>query len=464
MKYLDVLDEVAKVLHLNSVSISEESRMHSGLLGLDILLGRGIGPTLFTAYGPEQSAKTTMMLTIMGATINEDVDLAAMWDAEGSTGSSGEYASSVLRGQGINTKLENIFGVKKKDVWVIPPLVYYQDEGTGEDFFNWLHGVLKRMPAKRHRNGKWWLVYPNTKPNISKWGPKSNKEMSRENEGIWVEAKDGKLQAVILVDSWVALVPDAQDNEEHTEAIAVQARMFSKHLMRVKGYVRSRRVALLGTNQLRLAPMGFGNPEREPGGEALKFFSDQRLRLYPRALSQVPFHPKGGKASESNIETEPSISGEGVDKYRYVHGRTVKNKLGTPNQEMWFRLWVEDENGMGRGYDLVWDTFYAMYLCGMVMGKRSSMKLNVPGLGETTRNLNWIQFKALILGDKEIRAKICKAIGWKTVDLRKGLIGLSRKGVLDDMYWANKKAMATGAKVKSTGDASDDDEDDEDAK
>lgn len=434
--------------------------MHSGLLCLDILLGRGIGPTMLTIYGPEQSAKTTMTLTIMGATINENIDLAAMWDAEGSTGSSGEYVVQVLKGQGINTKIENVFGVKLKDKWVIPPMVYYQDDGTGEDFFNWLHSILKRLPAKRHRNGKWWLVYPNTKNNIKKWGPTSDKELTRNNEGIWVAAPDGKLQAVILVDSWVSLTPDSQDNEEHTEAIAVQARMFAKHLMRVKGYIRSRRVALLGTNQLRMAPMGFGNPEREPGGEALKFQSDQRLRLYPRSLASVPFHPKGGKGKEANIETEESLSGEGVDKYRYVHGRTIKNKLATPNQETWFRIWVEDENGRGRGYDIVWDTFYAMVMCGMVTGKKSQMLLNVPGLGEATRTIKWKHFKMLIIGSKEERAKVCSTIGWKNVDLRKGLISLSRKGKLNDMYWENKRAEnKNSGSLKSTENV----EDDEDA-
>ena len=48
-----------------------------------------------------------------------------------------------------------------------------------------------------------------------------NKKMTAANEGIWVEAKDGdKLQAVILLDSYPSLMPTAQDNDEHTKAMA----------------------------------------------------------------------------------------------------------------------------------------------------------------------------------------------------------------------------------------------------
>lgn len=926
MDYLNLLEDVAKVVKLNSVSLSEESRMHSGLLGLDLILGRGIGPTMLTVFGPEQSAKTTLAITVMAATINQGVPISTLWDAEQSSGSSSDYIQNILNEQGIKRPFEEVFGVRKKGVWTTKPLVYYQDSAIGEDFFNWLHALLKRLPDKRFENDRWWYVYENTKVNIAKYGPHSDKIMSRANHGIWLPAKDDSLQAVIILDSYPSLMPLAQDNDEHTKAMAVQARMFSLQLPRVKGSFRAKRIALVGINQLRLNPMAmFGSPETEPGGQALKFFcftgdtllltdkglmtgeeyyhapakkllgesgfekptvydkmgysqtltlytkrlnkvsgkpghrvktlrphkmafdfvsleelqsakktstyvaakvggaptkdfsaklafkslaagsvkfcptgassrailptemgtdlcwllgvlmgdghvrngtiqlastdkhvytrfrkvllnefgiscsvstrthqayskvvseflnylgagsksswqksvpwsvrhsgraqwlaflaglfdsdfsassstltymsvsstlvnqvrtmaqalgypatsgnlkeawwahgangrlehqdselghagiiekhvtrlpslnwfgttardfmieltpfvanakrfnkftegngethtplwrvlptekfdkassatgndvrlalklyervtkrrvdsmdcwddswlpeaydlaatlrtsnerskavsgldkvavviryskensvywdkaevvesvmeksmtydgnmpkthtivtsgivshnSDQRIRVYPRALSGVPFHPKG-----DGLEKEPSVDGNGEDSYRYVHGKTIKNKLSVPQQEMWFRLWVSDATGEARGYDLVWDTFYTCFLCGVITGKRSSMRLNIPGLGEAKRNIDWLQFKKLIIGSAEQRAEICAILGYKTMNLRRGLINLSKKGTLDALYWENKQV-----KGKAKSDENDDDDDDAD--
>ena len=458
MDYLALLEEVSNVVKLNSVSLSEESRMHSGLLGIDLVLGRGIGPTMCTIFGPEQSAKTTLAITIMAATINQGVPISTLWDAEQSSGSSSDYIQNILNEQGITRPFEEVFGVRKKGVWTIKPLVYYQDSAVGEDFFNWLHALLKRLPDKRFDNDQWWYVYENTKPNQTKYLAASDKVMNKANHGIWVPAKDDSLQAVIIVDSYPSLMPLAQDEDEHTKAMAVQARMFALQLPRVKGSFRAKRIALIGINQLRLNPGArFGNPETEPGGQALKFFSDQRMRVYPRALSGVPFHPKG----EGMIEKEPSVNGEGEDTYRNINCKTIKNKLSVPQQEMWLRLWVSDSEGEARGYDLVWDTFYSCFLCGIITGKRRCMRLNIPGLGEAKRNIDWMQFKKLIIGTPEQRASICGILGYKTVNLRRGLVNLSKKGALDALYWEAKQAKG---KTKGAASADDtDDDDDEDA-
>lgn len=457
MDYLGLLEEVSDIVKLNSVSLSEESRMHSGLLGIDLILGRGIGPTMCTIFGPEQSAKTTLAITIMAATINQGVPISTLWDAEQSSGSSSDYIQNILNEQGITRPFEEIFGVRKKGIYTVKPLVYYQDSAVGEDFFNWLHALLKRLPDKRYDNDQWWYVYENTKANQAKYLSLADKVMSKANHGIWVPAKDDSLQAVIIVDSYPSLMPLAQDNDEHTKAMAVQARMFSLHLPRVKGFVRAKRIALLGINQLRLNPGAmFGSPEREPCGEALKFNSDQRMRVYPRALSGVPFHPKG----EGMIEKEPSVDGSGEDTYRYIHCKTIKNKLSTPQQEMWLRLWVSDSSGEARGYDLVWDTFYTGFLCGIITGKRSSMHLNIPGLGEAKKNIDWMSFKKLIIGTHEQRESVCKALGYKTVNLRRGLINLSKKGALDALYWETKQTKGNAKAKADSNDADDDDDED----
>lgn len=460
--YLATLDDTAKAVHLNHIAIGNEQRMQTGLLCLDIILGRGIGPTWLTIFGAEQTAKTTLAMVLMAATIKQAVPIPVLWDAEQSSGSSADYMQNILGVQGVDVSVESIFGVRKDGKWKVKPTVYYQDDANGEKFFNWFHALLVRLPDKRFVDNDWWLVYENTKVNQAKYSSRADRKMTSGNEGIWVKAKDGdKLQAVILLDSYPALMPTAQDNDEHTKAMAVQARMFSLHLPRVKGYLRSKRVAVVGINQLRLNPGAmFGSPETEPGGQALRYNSDQRIRLSARS-SGIPFNPK----LEGMIETEPSIDGRGVDTYRYTQARTIKNKLSTPNRETWFRLWISNSEGEGMGYDPVWDAFYACVLCGFITGKRSKMVLDIPGLGEGAKPLNWMEFKQLILGDSEQKASVCKKLGYKPIDLRKGLTNMSKKGTLEDNYLelqqANKSKKA-GVGVSRDATEDDDVEDDED--
>jgi hypothetical protein len=161
------------------------------------------------------------------------------------------------------------------------------------------------------------------------------------------------------------------------------------------------------------------------------------------------------------LEKEPSVDGSGEDSYRYIHCKTIKNKLSVPQQEMWLRLWVSDATGEARGYDLVWDTFYTCFLCGIITGKRSSMRLNIPGLGEAKKNIDWLTFKKLIIGTPEQRSDVCKALGYKPVNLRRGLINLSKKGALDALYWEAKQTTGN-AKAKAAADADDDADDDAD--
>ena len=453
---LDILNEADKVAKLNAISLSNEDRLHCGLICVDVVLGGGIAPGWYTFFGPEQSAKTTLAITTMASTIPQKVPIAALWDAENSSGSSTEYIENIFKTLGIKANVETIFGVRKDGKWAERPLVYYQDDPRGDAFFNWLHALEKRLPDKRYDSGQWWLVYDKTQDNMAKYGSQMNKKQSQMNGGIWIPAEDSSLQAIILCDSYPAMVPSQQDQDEGTDAMAVQARMFSKHIPRVKGYLRSKRVAVIGINQLRLNPGArFSSPEYEPGGQALAFFSDARIRMFPRSLSGVPFNPKGAKdgtKTDSRFEEEPSVEGDGVDTYRYVHIKAIKNKLSLPNRESWLRVWVSDAEGNARGFDPVWDTFYALYQTGQLTGKRSQIRLNIKGLGEAKRVLSWLDFKTLILGSKEQQIPIFKAIGYRPINLRKGLLNQVRKGVAEELYVEFHKEQKAVKKSKADQD------------
>ncbi len=449
----DLVTEINKLVRVNSISLSSEDRVSSGMLCLNLLLGGGIAPGMYTFYGPEQSAKTTAAITVLAASVKGLVDLRVLWDAENSSGSSTDYVANIFNTVGCKATVDQVFQGDTKNGKL--PLVIYRDDYEAEKVFDWIHALQKRLPDKRFENGNWWYVYDETKENKAKVKDYDKKMTSMMNGGIWKRAEDGRLQAIILLDSYPSLVPAKADSDEGDNSIAVQARMFSKQLPRIKGSFRAKRIALIGINQLRINPMArFGNPETEPGGQSLKFFSDVRFRFYPRALSGVPFNPKG----EGQVEKEKSVTVEGgEDVYRYIHVSAVKNKLSMPGRQTWLRIWVSDANGDARGYCPVWDSFYYAAQTGQLTGKRNQIKLNVKGLGEAERSITWLEFKTLILGSKQDMSDICAKIGYKSVNLREGFFRQLASGKGEDLYIAHNRPKAT-----QKGDEDDDTEDTDD--
>ena len=269
-----LLSEVEAVVKLNAITFGQEDRMHTGLLCLDLMTGGGIVPGFYTFTGPEQSAKTTAAVTISGASTKvKGLRIRCLWDAENSSGNSLDYIANIYETLGYKTSVDQLFGVRGSKGYIIKPIIEYKDDSSGDTFFNWLYSVLKRLPDKRFDSDRWWYVYESNQVNKDKFKEFIDRTQSSKQAGLWIPAADGSLQALIVLDSFPSLVPSAMDDEEASNAMAVQARMFSKHLPRVKGSFRSKRVALIGINQLRLNPGArFGNPEYEPGGEALKFF------------------------------------------------------------------------------------------------------------------------------------------------------------------------------------------------
>lgn len=358
---LSLVSELDQTVKINAITFGTEARTHTGLLCMDLMMGGGISPGMFTWVGPEQSAKTTLAIQMIAASVDQRVDLRVLWDAEGSTSSATDYVANIFETVGVKkATAETVFGVRDGNGnWDIPPLVHIKDDYEGVKFFDWMHALQKRLPDKRFENGSWWYVYDDSKDitkvkaRLDKLGLEVDKKMSANNAGLWVPAEDGRLQAIVILDSWVSLVPPSMDEDEADNSIAVQARFFSKQLPRIKGALRAKRIAILGINQLRLNPMQrFGNPETEPGGQALKFWSDCRLRTYGNAASAAPFPVK---SEDGRHEREPSVTGEGEDIYRYISVKTIKNKLSIPNRSTWLRLWVQDSEGQARGYDPVYD-------------------------------------------------------------------------------------------------------------
>jgi recombination protein RecA len=86
---------------------------------------------------------------------------------------------------------------------------------------------------------------------------------------------------VIVIDSVAALVPKAEIEGEMGEAhVGLQARLMSQALRKLTAAIAKSNCSVIFLNQLReKIGIMFGNPETQPGGRALKFYSSVRLDI-----------------------------------------------------------------------------------------------------------------------------------------------------------------------------------------
>src|SRR6267378_604433 len=86
---------------------------------------------------------------------------------------------------------------------------------------------------------------------------------------------------VIVIDSVAALVPKAEiEGEMGDSHMGLQARLMSQALRKLTGAISKSNCSVIFLNQLReKVGIMFGNPETQPGGRALKFYSSVRLDI-----------------------------------------------------------------------------------------------------------------------------------------------------------------------------------------
>ena len=92
---------------------------------------------------------------------------------------------------------------------------------------------------------------------------------------------------VVVIDSVAALVPRAEIEGEMGDAhMGLQARLMSQALRKLAGAISKSKTMVIFINQLRMKiGVMFGNPEMNPGGLALKFYSSVRLEI--RRMAQL---------------------------------------------------------------------------------------------------------------------------------------------------------------------------------
>ena len=270
----DTLDNIDKDLGLGGSSLNlEDDRVHTGSLVLDMVVGKGVTAGWYTVFGPEQSCKSTGAMTMMIASMMSSVPILSYWDFEGS--GQVDYIGHMLKTYGVPLKADEVFGVKdpKTSEWLVKPRVRYHRPQVAERFFDYLYKLMRRLPDKVSIGGTWYYVYEDTKDNRKIVGDRFDKNYWRKTKMLRVEAPDGSLQAMAIVDSYPAMLGEKLDDEDKNAGMAAQARMFSEQLRRVKGRMAAKRIAVVGVNQLRQRPgVMYGSPEYEPCGDALKYF------------------------------------------------------------------------------------------------------------------------------------------------------------------------------------------------
>lgn len=456
------LDTIEKKIGIGSTGLGgkTDTRLSTGMLILDLIYGGGYSAGWNTNFGQEQSCKSTGAMTVATAAVAAGIPIITYSDYEGST--EPNYLQNMMSTQGLKADVTDVFGIRDRDgKYVKAPRIRYLPCDTAEQFFDYLAMLERALPDKVYQAGQWWFVYENTNDNrkkLSNSGQEYDKRMFSKHNKFYVPAQDGKLQALMITDSYPAMLPERLDVDEPGAGLAAVARMFAEQLPRVKAKMRRKRIAVLGINQLRDVPMArYGPPEKEAAGNAIKFFSDVRTRFTARSLSAIPDAFPAEKGTP--FECEPSVEYEGgKDRYRYVKVKAEKNKFSTPYLEGFLRLWITDGASLARGFDPVFDTVSYLRETGQIKEKkkRKDMLLQLKG-NEAKKSMDWATFKKLILSQSkdEIKA-ICTKHGMKPCYLRKLCFKQIKSGEGLDMFFDVKRNKDSKKGFEDSEDSSDD--------
>lgn len=308
---LDELAEIEKKSDLVSHGFGRYcKRLSTGVLAVDMYLDGGLIPGgWYTVAGPEQSAKSTLTMTLVAACVKQAFSgYGALFDYEGS--SDIDYIMNMFRNFGIkNADQAAIFGVQDPSTgdYIKEGIFRYYDPDNGEKFFSYMSMLRRRLPDKIiTEKGEPFLIFDNNKKNQKKLAGHYDPKFFREKNKFKVPAEDTSMQSLTVVDSYPAMLPDQMDDDDPSGAMALQARMFSDGIKRFRGGMRRKMMTILGVNQLRERPaQQHGDPNYEPCGNALKFYcvhnatevryldeeGDERVmsaREYFEAYSEVP--------------------------------------------------------------------------------------------------------------------------------------------------------------------------------
>ena len=298
----------------------------TGSLVLDLILGGGYARgRMGTIFGPEGCGKSTLLqqLVISAQRIGIPV---VYYDFE--AGADPVY----MRTHGIDLKYA--FKVKKEKKTVSIPGFFYAQPDTGESVYRHIIRTLSQMPP----------------------------------------IDSGLPSIIFLVDSFAAMMSEEVDqNTGEGGRLGAKARMHSHYLGLISPKLRRKGGILIGANQMRTEIGSYGNPEKEAGGNALKYYPDYKVKATRQWVKGS--QPGGIIQDATKVSTLP------------VLWRTVKNKTFPPFRSTEMRL------VLGRGIDYAFDTHYFFKHIGLLDIKAGRRRIM---LGKFKDKLfTWKEFRRL---------------------------------------------------------------------
>lgn len=305
----------------------------SGSLSLDLILGGGYGIGRWVSiFGPSASGKSSLIYTAM-AILQRLNCPQIVFDHEGSIDP--VYMKSI----GVSLHKKRGF--------------YYLPSDVGELTFRFMRRFLKQLPDL---------------------DDEQRKNLSRP-------------RAVFFLDSIAAMIAQAMDENDSANTQAQLAIMLSKMIPRVKNLLAIKGCTVIATNQIREAPMSFGNPEREPGGNAPAFYPDCRIRI---AKHSAPKAGAGEQQGSFSFKEEESLyKGGGVDRFVYTKARTVKNRMFSPFLDTELRI------NLGRGLDPIQDAVSYLEMTGQLVGSGGNYTISLDG-EEKVKAHGWLALGRIV--------------------------------------------------------------------
>ena len=391
----EVLDRHEKKLGLFHSTLSPRRSedyfcISTGSLTLDLIMGGGVPYGRFVVFsGLESSGKSTVLYsTLLELLFNPlyKKTTILVFDFEGTL--TIDYLASIAR--------RPISVIRK----LCEERVHYYEPEVGDHAFRLLRSVLKAVPKIRNISGQWYEVYPKDLKEKQIKAITNNLEdgqvddqLTKKTGCLHVRIPHPYPTVVAFIDSLVSMWPEALDESVDSARLGPQAAMFSRYLAATKSLMSPRFASLIATNQIRERPMVmYGSPFYEPGGNAIKFYSDIRIKIN---TCSVP-HGKG------------QVEEIGPNRYRYSKVTSIKNKIFLPYRESYIRIWFQDAHGRSRGIDPVWDTYNYLKETNQLKRVKGQYVLSLPGFEgvrlteEEFYRVVLSPIELFILGKKEI--------------------------------------------------------------
>lgn len=396
--YANAFDQMEKKFSISSQELHIPNKQSFELLCIDLLTGGGLAAgVMLQTSGLEGGGKTTLNLSLTGASIRKEVPIIDVWDPE-SAMSDPDYAKACM---GIDVK--SVFQGKFK-------IGRLYQEAVLEDFYNSTKALMRSLPDKMYNNElkQWFFIFDNTKEDRIKmgdWGYKNyNKTLFQSTGRLWCETEQKGLQGFVSCDSYPALVVSALDEDDDKKILpAMNAKAFAENIRKIVGILKKKAFSVSGINQIRTNPMPMYGalPEYEPGGKALAFYSSIRLQNRPCSVPPNMFEGEGKNGKTRAFGEENSVyGGNSPDKYKYVNITNTKNKLGMPYLYTTMRVWFSDRYGHAHGFDKAYDTYQYLVMTGRISGSPKLKKgLTITGVAclKDWPPLSWDEFKILVL-------------------------------------------------------------------